>query len=101
LQDARKGQTSHPPNPGAPRRALSQARPQRVKTPEAYPLGYVEDLNDARTTLAAFFSLLLLHEQQACIANFLPSGSAEVDLKLLHGSRKCGFGFPEQGVRLR
>jgi hypothetical protein len=31
LQDAQKGQTSHPPNPGAPRRALSQARPQRVK----------------------------------------------------------------------
>ena len=30
-QDAQKGQTSHPPNPGAPRRALSQARPQRAK----------------------------------------------------------------------
>jgi hypothetical protein len=30
-QDAQKGQTSHPPNPGAPRRALSRARPQRVK----------------------------------------------------------------------
>jgi hypothetical protein len=27
-QDAQKGQTSHPPNPGAPRRALSLARPQ-------------------------------------------------------------------------
>ena len=26
---------------------------------EAYPLGYVEDLNDARTTLADFFSILL------------------------------------------
>ena len=26
-QDAQKGQTSHPPNPGAPRRAVSQARP--------------------------------------------------------------------------
>jgi hypothetical protein len=33
--------------------------------PEAYPLGYVEDLNDARTKLAAFFSILLLYEQQA------------------------------------
>ena len=31
VQDAQKGQTSHPPNPGAPRRALSQARPQRAK----------------------------------------------------------------------
>jgi hypothetical protein len=27
-QDAQKGQTSHPPNPGAPRRASSHARPQ-------------------------------------------------------------------------
>ena len=26
---------------------------------EAYPLGYVEGLNDARTTLADFFSILL------------------------------------------
>ena len=25
---------------------------------EAYPLGYVEDLNDARTPLADFFSIL-------------------------------------------
>ena len=28
-QDAQKGQTSHPPNPGAPRRAVPRARPQR------------------------------------------------------------------------
>ncbi len=27
--------------------------------PEAYPLGYVEDLNDARTKLEDFFSSLL------------------------------------------
>ena len=27
--------------------------------PEAYPLGYVEELNDARTKLADFFSILL------------------------------------------
>ena len=27
--------------------------------PEAYPLGYVEGLNDARTPLADFFSVLL------------------------------------------
>jgi hypothetical protein len=26
---------------------------------EAYPLGYVEGLHDARTTLAGFFSILL------------------------------------------
>ena len=30
-QDVQKGQTSHPPNPGAPRRALPQARPQQAK----------------------------------------------------------------------
>jgi hypothetical protein len=30
LQDAQKGQTSHPPNPGAPRRAVPRARPQRA-----------------------------------------------------------------------
>jgi len=31
MQDVQNVQTSHPPSPGAPRRALSQARPQRVK----------------------------------------------------------------------
>ena len=30
-QDAQKGQTSHAPNPGAPRRAVPQARPQQAK----------------------------------------------------------------------
>ena len=34
------------------------ARAQRVKG-EAYPLGYVEGLTDARTLLAGFFSILL------------------------------------------
>ena len=29
------------------------------RRPEAYPLGYVEDLSDERTTLADFFSILL------------------------------------------
>jgi hypothetical protein len=29
------------------------------RRPEAYPLGYVEDLSDERTTLAGFFSILL------------------------------------------
>ena len=31
--------------------------------PQAYPLGYVEVLNDARTLLAGFFSILLLLHQ--------------------------------------
>ena len=30
-QDAQKGRWSHPPNPGAPRRAVPRARPQRAK----------------------------------------------------------------------
>jgi len=34
LQDAQTGQTSHPPNPGAPRRALPRARPQRMTKAE-------------------------------------------------------------------
>jgi hypothetical protein len=29
----------NPPNPGAPRRAFSQARPQAEQEPEAYSLG--------------------------------------------------------------
>ena len=57
-QDAQKGQTSHPPNPGAPRRALPQARPQRAKR-RRRTLRYVEVLSEARTPLAAFFSILL------------------------------------------
>ncbi len=36
----------------------SSARPQRVKT-RGVPLRYVEGLNDARTKLAGFFSILL------------------------------------------
>ena len=35
------------------------ARPQRVKT-GGVPLGYVEDLNDARTPLAGFVTSLLV-----------------------------------------
>jgi len=57
-QDAQKVQTSHPPDPCAPRRALSQARPQRAKR-RRRTLRYVEPLSDARTKLADFFSILL------------------------------------------
>ena len=53
------------PHVGHTRRMLTQgaqkgcpARPQRVKS-RGYPLGYVEGLNDARTLLADFFSILL------------------------------------------
>src|SRR5687768_486280 len=51
-----KSQPSHPPNPGAPRRAFSPARPQRAKRRD------VEPLSDARTKLADFFNILLLDE---------------------------------------
>jgi hypothetical protein len=69
MQDAREGHDSHPPNPGAPRRALPQARPQRAKRRRRTgdPLllrnatgeSYVEPLSDARTPLADFFRMLL------------------------------------------
>ena len=39
------------------KKAVQQGRSER--RPEAYPLGYVEDLSDARTPLADFFSILL------------------------------------------
>ncbi len=37
----------------------SSSKAAASEGPEAYPLGYVEDLNDARTTLAGFFSIPL------------------------------------------
>jgi hypothetical protein len=37
--------------------AVQRGRSER--RPEAYPQGYVEDLSDARTKLADFFSILL------------------------------------------
>ena len=36
----------------------SSSKAAASEGPEAYPQGYVEDLNDARTTLADFFSIL-------------------------------------------
>ncbi len=69
--------------------------------PEAYPLGYVEDLNDARTKLATFFSILFLHEQQAGLANLLPGGRTQKDFKLFDGPWKSRFRFPEERVKTR
>jgi hypothetical protein len=81
-QDAQKGHGSHPPSPGAPRRAVPQARPQRAKRrggtyrtscgPFAHTIwsrrtekplqhSHVEPLSDARTPLADFVSILLDH----------------------------------------
>ena len=42
---------------GSSKRSSSKAAAS--EEPEAYPLGYVEDLSDARTMLADFFNSLL------------------------------------------
>ena len=44
---------------GTPRRMLKKTVQQgrSERRPEAYPLGYVEDLSDARTMLTGFFSI--------------------------------------------
>ena len=39
------------------------ARPQPMEAPEAYPQGYVEDAFEARTKLAACFSILLIQRR--------------------------------------
>jgi hypothetical protein len=41
------------------KKVVQQGRSKRRS--EAYPLGYVEDLSDARTQLTAFFTILLRH----------------------------------------
>jgi hypothetical protein len=38
----------------------SSSKAAASEDPEAYPLGYVEDLSEARTPLAELFSILLL-----------------------------------------
>jgi hypothetical protein len=60
MQDAQKGQTSHPPNPGAPRRALTQARPQRVKRRGG----------TYRTSCGPFALLMNLGERKGPSSNF-------------------------------
>ena len=44
--------------PGCSKRSSNEAAGE--KEPEAYPLGYVEDSFDPRTTLGAFFSSMLV-----------------------------------------
>ena len=50
------------------RKALKQAvsKAAASEDPEAYPLGYVEGLNDARTQLAGCFSALLRASVGTC-----------------------------------
>ncbi len=38
-------------------------RGRSERRPEAYPLGYGEDLSEVRTTLAGFFNILTLRYQ--------------------------------------
>ena len=48
-KDAQNGQHSHPPNPGAPRRAFSRARPQRawrLRTPELLRRSIKQDVQN-------------------------------------------------------
>jgi hypothetical protein len=40
-------------------------RGRSERRPEAYPLGYVEDLSEVRTKLAGFFDILI-HRYQPC-----------------------------------
>ena len=45
------------------------ARPQPKNRPQAYPLGYVEDLFKARTKLEGFFSILLVLVLAGCASS--------------------------------
>jgi hypothetical protein len=36
------------------------ARPQPMATPQAYPLGYVEDVVEVRTQLGTVFTILMI-----------------------------------------
>ena len=117
-QDAQKGQTSHPPNPGAPKRALSQARPQTKNRPQAYPsspahpelprqlvsrVGYVEDLFKARTKLGGFFSILLVLALAGCASSPYERGGnpqgltqRDVERDYMECEYKARFANPQQ-----
>jgi hypothetical protein len=54
-------------SPAQPWRAETRLVPGKAAAsegPEAYPQGYVEGLNDVRTLLAGFFSILLGSAQE-------------------------------------
>jgi hypothetical protein len=61
-QACQNGQLS---SPAQPRRAETRLVPGKAageSKPEAYPLGYVEDFDDPRTTLGTVFTSLLAEE---------------------------------------
>jgi hypothetical protein len=70
------------------KKAVQQGRSER--RPQAYPLGYVEDLSDARTLLADFFSILLLRcveVPKRSVMEFVPT-DLEVPLGAIEGVRR-------------
>ena len=74
-QDAQNGQTSHPPNPGAPRRALPKQGRCFAADPRFtfHALRFTAPGNEARTLLAYFFSILL--EGRPTLADYVAIGS--------------------------
>ena len=62
-KDAQNGQRSHPPNPGAPRRAFSRARPQGVGRLRRTLWGTSQGDLRLRTPLGSVFSILTLSVQ--------------------------------------
>jgi hypothetical protein len=57
VQDAQRGQPSHPPDPGAPRRALSAGKSAAPRL--TLVSRFTVPGSEARTPLADFFSILL------------------------------------------
>jgi hypothetical protein len=55
---------------------VQQSRSERRA--EAYPLGYVEGLNDARTKLADFFSILLGGVRTCSLFSSLKNGVGKI-----------------------
>jgi len=73
IQDAQNGRLSHPPNPGAPRRVVPQARPQRAKL-KRLRFKLREDLNSLNLSLN-----LDLQEAGGLFQHPAKSGSAGKD----------------------
>jgi len=59
LRQGRNGREAQQKNTPAGCSKRPSSKAAASEGPEAYPLGYVEDLNDARTLLGDFFSILL------------------------------------------
>ena len=86
-----KDQTSHPPNPGAPRRAL----PKQGRSFSADPRftfhasRFTDTESDARTQLTDFFSILLEHEEEVKVIDVRAGGTGDDELM---EPLQCGIG---------